>query len=229
MRDWLVLMAHLIVTIIRIIAPGGARSVVAESLLLKHQLLILNRSRRKAPPLRALDRFLLASGAFTPDSVVERHSSGAAQLHSNRRISSSSLGDPTVPASFTRQLPRNQEFAMVRVPIQPLAHPAVGQPWRFMDDSHTGVTVAGCGFYELSRTAPVVQHRRMDYYRFAPRLLQGASLEPLETRRLILNPGKSGFAPRSCRGQARCGPACEFSWCSWQPWRWPSGGHTDTK
>jgi hypothetical protein len=37
MRDWLVLMAHLIVTIM---APGGARTVVAESLLLKHQLLI---------------------------------------------------------------------------------------------------------------------------------------------------------------------------------------------
>jgi hypothetical protein len=55
------------------------------------------------------------SGAFTPDSVVERHSSGAAQLHSNRRIFSTSLGDPTVPASFTRQLPRNQEFAMIRL------------------------------------------------------------------------------------------------------------------
>jgi hypothetical protein len=26
-----------------------------------------------------------------------------------------SLGDPTVPASFTRQLLRNQEFAMVRM------------------------------------------------------------------------------------------------------------------
>jgi hypothetical protein len=59
MRDGLVLMAHLIVTIIKVMAPGGARTVVAESLLLKHQLLILNRSRRKAPPLRALDRILL--------------------------------------------------------------------------------------------------------------------------------------------------------------------------
>jgi hypothetical protein len=55
MRDWLVLMAHLIVTIIRIMAPGGARTVIAESLLLKHQLLILNRSRKRAPKLRALE------------------------------------------------------------------------------------------------------------------------------------------------------------------------------
>jgi putative transposase len=64
MRNGLVLMAHLIVTIIKIMAPGGARAVVAESLLLKHQLLVLNRSRRKAPPLRALDRILLGLGAI---------------------------------------------------------------------------------------------------------------------------------------------------------------------
>jgi putative transposase len=64
MRDGLVLMAHLIITIIKVMAPGGARAVVAESLLLKHQLLVLNRSRRKAPPLRALDRILLGLGAI---------------------------------------------------------------------------------------------------------------------------------------------------------------------
>jgi len=36
--------------------PGGIRSVVAESVLLKHQLLILNRSHQQAPNLRASDR-----------------------------------------------------------------------------------------------------------------------------------------------------------------------------
>jgi len=73
MRDWLILLAHLIVTIIRIIAPSGARTVVAESLLLKHQLLILNRSRRKAPPLRALDRILLGLTAIlvSPQRIVK--------------------------------------------------------------------------------------------------------------------------------------------------------------
>jgi hypothetical protein len=64
MRDWLVLMAHLIVTSIRIMAPGGARAVITESLLLKHQLLILSRSRKRAPKLRALDRVLLGLGAM---------------------------------------------------------------------------------------------------------------------------------------------------------------------
>ena len=36
--------------------PGGARAIAAESLLLKQQLLIVTRSRRRAPDLRPLDR-----------------------------------------------------------------------------------------------------------------------------------------------------------------------------
>jgi hypothetical protein len=49
-------------------APSGARAVIAESLLLKHQLLILNRSRKKAPQLRTLDRIPLALGAMLVSS-----------------------------------------------------------------------------------------------------------------------------------------------------------------
>src|SRR5271156_4389898 len=73
MRDWLVLMAHLIVTTIRTVTPGGARAVIAESLLLKHQLLILNRSRKKAPKLRAWDRILLGLGAMlvSPQRILK--------------------------------------------------------------------------------------------------------------------------------------------------------------
>ena len=39
------LFLHLIVTVVRLARPGGLRSVVAESLLVKHQLRILNRGR----------------------------------------------------------------------------------------------------------------------------------------------------------------------------------------
>jgi len=41
-RDLVVLVLHLIATVVRLAGPGGARSVVAESVLVKHQLLILN-------------------------------------------------------------------------------------------------------------------------------------------------------------------------------------------
>ncbi len=59
MRDLLVLLVHLLTTLARLLGPGGARAVVAETLLIKHQLLILNRSRRRAPNLTAMDRSVM--------------------------------------------------------------------------------------------------------------------------------------------------------------------------
>ena len=52
MRDLAVLFLHLLATVARLAGPGGARSVVAESVLVKQQFLILNRSRRRSPNLR---------------------------------------------------------------------------------------------------------------------------------------------------------------------------------
>jgi putative transposase len=54
--DLAVLFLHLLTTVVRLAGPGGARSIVAESLLVKHQLLILNRSRKRSPNLRLSDR-----------------------------------------------------------------------------------------------------------------------------------------------------------------------------
>ena len=48
MRDLAVLVLHLLATVARLAGPGGARAVVAESVLLKQQLLMFNRSRRRA-------------------------------------------------------------------------------------------------------------------------------------------------------------------------------------
>src|SRR5487761_2236442 len=59
MRDLLLLAVHLVVTLAKLARPGGVRSVIAESLLLKHQLIISRRSRRRAPPLTSVDRFVL--------------------------------------------------------------------------------------------------------------------------------------------------------------------------
>lgn len=56
MRDLLVLIVHLLATVAKLLGPGGVRAVVAETLLVKHQLLIINRARRRAPNLRVLDR-----------------------------------------------------------------------------------------------------------------------------------------------------------------------------
>jgi putative transposase len=57
-RDLAVLFLHLLTTVVRLAGPGGARSVVAESVLVKQQLLILNRSRKRCPNLRLSDRMV---------------------------------------------------------------------------------------------------------------------------------------------------------------------------
>src|SRR5450756_1454048 len=53
------LLGHLLVTLARLAGRGGVRSGVAESLAVKHQLLIVKRSQRRAPNLTAWDRLLL--------------------------------------------------------------------------------------------------------------------------------------------------------------------------
>jgi len=62
--DLAVLVLHLLTTIARLAGPGGARSLVAESVLLKQQLLILNRTRKRAPNLRLTDRFVAGACAL---------------------------------------------------------------------------------------------------------------------------------------------------------------------
>jgi hypothetical protein len=58
MRNLVVLFIHFIGTLARLLGPGGVRSLIAESLLLKHQLLIVNRCRQRSPNLSAWDRVL---------------------------------------------------------------------------------------------------------------------------------------------------------------------------
>ncbi|MGB5200317.1 MAG: hypothetical protein WBN68_12210 [Sedimenticolaceae bacterium] len=58
MNDLLVRLAHLLITIAKLLGPDGAKAGVAENLLMKQQLLIIKRSWRRAPNLSALDRCL---------------------------------------------------------------------------------------------------------------------------------------------------------------------------
>ena len=71
MRDLLLLAIHLFVTVAKLLRPGGVRAVAAESLLLKHQLIVSNRSRQRAPNLTTSDRYVL--GLITV-FVSPRHS-----------------------------------------------------------------------------------------------------------------------------------------------------------
>ena len=69
----LILAVHLLATIAKLVRPGGVRAVVAESFVLKHQLLISSRARLRAPNLNSFDRFLLGLGSlFVPPSRLPK-------------------------------------------------------------------------------------------------------------------------------------------------------------
>ncbi len=56
----LTLFAYLLRTIAIVVQPGGSKSIIAENLLLKQQLLLLNRSRKRAPNIPPLQRLFFA-------------------------------------------------------------------------------------------------------------------------------------------------------------------------
>src|SRR5713101_4867216 len=58
MQHVLLILLHLLSKLGKFLLPGGVKSLVAENILLKQQLLILGRSRRRAPNLRSVDRVL---------------------------------------------------------------------------------------------------------------------------------------------------------------------------
>src|SRR5262245_39388073 len=58
MRDLVLALFHLAVVTARLCGSDGVRAVMAENLLLKPQLIVLRRTRKRAPNLSATDRLL---------------------------------------------------------------------------------------------------------------------------------------------------------------------------
>jgi transposase InsO family protein len=58
MKNAILVMVHLLARLAVLLGTGGTRAVLAENILLKQQLLVLQRSRRRAPNLRPADRWL---------------------------------------------------------------------------------------------------------------------------------------------------------------------------
>jgi hypothetical protein len=56
MKVAIVLLAHMFVRMAVLLRPGGFKMLLAENLVLKQQLLVLQRSRRRSPNLRWSDR-----------------------------------------------------------------------------------------------------------------------------------------------------------------------------
>ena len=139
MRELLLLAVHLIVTVAKLLQPGGVRAVIAESLLLKQQIIIGNRSRRRAPNLTSLNRFVLGlitlfirphripklSGILKPTTLFKLHK---ALVDRKYRILFSSTGHrrkpgpkgpaPELISAIVEMKVRNPKFGCVRIAQQ---------------------------------------------------------------------------------------------------------------
>lgn len=132
-KSVVLLLVHLIVSLVKLAGPGGARGLVAESLLLKHQLLILNRGRKRAPNLTFSDRLLFGLGCMliqparirriavivSPSSLLKFHAALVKRKY-RRLFSSSSIrkkpGPKGPPAAVIKAIvemkQRNPRYAL---------------------------------------------------------------------------------------------------------------------
>jgi len=58
MLEIIELLTHYLVTLIKLLKPGGVKQVMAESIAMRHQLVVMNRARKRSPALVTRDRFL---------------------------------------------------------------------------------------------------------------------------------------------------------------------------
>ena len=130
---------HLVVTIAKLLRPGGVRAVAAESLLLKQQLIVRNRSCQRAPNLTTVDRFVLGlitlfvsprrtpklSGIVKSATLLKFHK---ALVDRKYRILFSSSGRPRKPgpkgpsaeliAAIVQMKQRNPKFGYQKIALQ---------------------------------------------------------------------------------------------------------------
>ena len=140
LREVFILAVHLLVTLAKLLRPGGVRAVAAESLLLKHQLLNSNRSRQRAPNIASVDRFILGLatlfvrshrlpklGALVrPATLLKIHNALVERKYRRLFSSSPSPGRKPGPRGPSAELVaaivalkrRNPHFACVRIAQQ---------------------------------------------------------------------------------------------------------------
>jgi hypothetical protein len=132
------LVVHLLTTIFRLMGPGGVRGVVAESLLVKHQLLVVQRRYSRAPNLTTFDRLFAglcclmmrpgritkAAVTFRPATLFRFHAALRAGKY-QRLFSARGLGKPgpkgpsaDLIAAIVEMKRRNPNFGCPRIAQQ---------------------------------------------------------------------------------------------------------------
>jgi hypothetical protein len=101
LKDVIYLLFHLLTTLAKLIRPGGRRTVIAENLLLKQQLIVHSRSRQRAPNLSTQDRALLGFWSLS--------------LHPKRIIRAAIIIRPSTLLSFHNAL-KKRKYRLLHSP-----------------------------------------------------------------------------------------------------------------
>ena len=59
MLEIIELLIHFGTTVFKLLKPGGVKVVMAETIAMKQQLIVMNRSRKRSPTLATRDRFFV--------------------------------------------------------------------------------------------------------------------------------------------------------------------------
>jgi hypothetical protein len=217
MCDLVVLFIHLITTIARLAGPGGARSVVAESVLVKQQLLILNRSRNRSPNLRVCDRVVAGLGALL--------------MRPGRLIRSAIVLKPSTLLSLHRTLKNRKYRLLFSLKLRKKPGPKGRSPGSHSSgcpneatESNMGLSAyrstnrfgfrysnqQGCGSADSRCSLPTRPRLGWSFMAHFPRLYEGQPLEPRPLSMRIRNLANT-------LGSGRDGPihaAHCWAWCS---------------
>ncbi len=58
MRALFELTVHLLITLFTLLKPGGVKAIASENLILRQQLIVVQRTSKRAPNLKSFDRFI---------------------------------------------------------------------------------------------------------------------------------------------------------------------------
>src|SRR6516162_3604419 len=167
MRNLLLPLLHLVVVAAKLCGPGGVRAVIAENLLLKQQLIVLRRSRQRAPSLTRRDRLLFGfwslflsserirkvAIALRPSTLLAFHQALVRRKY--RRLFSSTRC-PKKPG------PKGPDEALIRAIVELKArNPRFGCPRIARIISQTfGTVPSNCTSYSARLDSRLQVHRR---------------------------------------------------------------------
>ncbi len=60
---------HLLVTVFTLLKPGGVKAMASENLILRQQLIVVQRTRKRAPNLKTSDRFIKTASSISEEKI----------------------------------------------------------------------------------------------------------------------------------------------------------------